>query len=50
MAKNSWSLTENINKWDSGSGKTILLLNLINHQPDIEKNHLYAKGPDETKY
>ena len=29
----------------SGSGKTNALLNLINNQPDIDKIHLYAKGP-----
>ena len=27
----------------SGSGKTNLLLNLIENQPDIDKIHLYAK-------
>ena len=27
----------------SGSGKTNILLNLINNQPDIDKIHLYAK-------
>ena len=27
----------------SGSGKTNALLNLINHQPDIDKIYLYAK-------
>ena len=34
----------------SGSGKTNALLNLINNQPDIDKIHLYAKDPFETKY
>ena len=34
----------------SGSGKTDALLNLINHQPDIDKIHLYAKDPYEKKY
>ena len=34
----------------SGSGKTNELLNLINNQPDIDKIHLYAKDPYETKY
>ena len=29
----------------SGSGKTNLLLNLINNQPDIDKIHVYAKDP-----
>ena len=27
----------------SGSGKTNVLLNLINNQPDIDKTHLYEK-------
>ena len=34
----------------SGSGKTNALLNLINHQPDIDKIYLYAKDPYEAKY
>ena len=34
----------------SGSGKTNLLLNLIENQPDIEKIYLYAKDPYESKY
>ena len=34
----------------SGSGKTNALLNLINHEPDIDKMNLYTKGPYETKY
>ena len=34
----------------SRSGKTNALLNLINHQPDIEKIYLYAKDPYEAKY
>ena len=29
----------------SESGKTNALLNLINHKPDIDKIHLYAKDP-----
>ena len=35
---------------DSGSGKTNLLLNLIENQPDIDKIYLYAKDPYESKY
>ena len=35
---------------DSGSGKTNVLLNLINHEPDIDKIYLYAKDPYEAKY
>ena len=34
----------------SGSGKTDLLLNLIENQPNIDKIYLYAKGPYEAKY
>ena len=34
----------------SGSGKTNLLLNLIENQPDIDKKYLYAKDPYESKY
>ena len=34
----------------SGSEKTNALLNLINHQPDIDKIYLYAKDPYEGKY
>ena len=34
----------------SGSGKTNVLLNLINNQPDINKIYLYAKDPYEDKY
>ena len=33
-----------------GSGKTNVLLNLINSQPDIDKIYLYAKDPFEAKY
>ena len=34
----------------SWSGKTNVLLNLINNQPDIDKIYLYAKDPYEAKY
>ena len=34
----------------SGSGKTNALLNLINHEPDIDKNALYTKDPYKAKY
>ena len=34
----------------SGSGKTNLLLNLTEHQSDIDKIYLYAKDPYEAKY
>ena len=33
-----------------GSGKANALLNLINHEPDIDKIYLYAKDPKEAKY
>ena len=34
----------------SGSGKTNLLLNLIEDQPDIDKIYFYAQDPYEAKY
>ena len=34
----------------SGSGKTSSLLNLKNHQPDIGKTYVLAKGRYEDKY
>ena len=34
----------------SGSGKTDLLLNLIENQPDIDNIYLYAKDSNESKY
>ena len=34
----------------SECGKTNSLLNLINHQPDINRIHLYVKDPYEAKY
>ena len=34
----------------SGSRKTNALLNLVNHEPDIDKIYLYAKDPSEPKY
>ena len=35
---------------DSGSGKTNVLLNLIEKQSDIDKIYFYAKDPYEAKY
>ena len=32
------------------SGKTNPLLNMINHEPDIDKIYLYDKNPYEAKY
>ena len=34
----------------SGSGKTNVLLNLMENQPDIDKIYLYAKDSNEAKY
>ena len=34
----------------SGSGKTNLLLSLINHNLYTDKIYLFAKYPDEAKY
>ena len=34
----------------SESGKTNVLLNLIENQPDIDKIYLYTKDPHESKY
>ena len=34
----------------SGSGKTNVLLNVIENQPDIDKIYLYAKDLYECKY
>ena len=33
-----------------GSGKTNALLNLTNHQPNIDQIFLYAKDPYDPKY
>ena len=34
----------------SRSGKTNILLNLINHKPGINKIYLYLKDPNEPRY
>ena len=34
----------------SGWGKTNVLLNLVNHEPDIDKIYLYVKDPHKAKY
>ena len=34
----------------TGSGKTNLLLNLMENQPGIDKIYLYPKGPDKAKH
>ena len=41
---------QNINNWRLWIRKTNLLLNLINHQLDIDKIYLYAKDSYEAKY
>ena len=46
----SRSSIQNINIGGLGSGKTNLLLNLIESQSDIDKIYLYAKDPCESKY
>ena len=33
-----------------GSGKTNALLNLMNHESDIDEVYLYAKDPGKAKY
>ena len=33
----------------SGSGKANTLINLVNHQSDIDKIHLYTKYPHEPR-
>ena len=48
MAIYSRSSIQNTN--NSGSGKTNVLLNLINNQPDIDEIYLHAKDPYEAKY
>ena len=48
MAIYSRSSIQNTN--NSGSGKTNVLLNLINNQPDIDEIYLNAKDPYEAKY
>ena len=39
-----------IRNGDSGSGKTDILLNLINEQNDIDNIYLYARDLNEPKY
>ena len=34
----------------SGSGEANALLNLINHEPGIDRIYLYAKDPCEAKF
>ena len=60
----NFDIKENNSKWSeipdhpyriliiggSGSGKTNALLNLISHEPDMDKIYLYAEDPYEAKY
>ena len=50
MATNTWSSVQNINNRGSGSGKTNSLLQLMNHQPNIDKIYWYTKDPYKVKY
>ena len=50
MAIYSGSSIRNTKIGRSGSGKTNVLLNLIDNQPDIDRIYLYAKNPCEAKY
>ena len=50
MAIHSWPSIQNVNIRGSASGKSIALLNLINHQLDIDKIYLYVKDSYEAKY
>ena len=48
MAGNFWPSI--LTFGDSISGKTNALINLTNHEPDIDKIYLYGKDPSEAKY
>ena len=50
MTKKFWHPYRTVIVWGSGSRKTSALLNLINHEPGIDKMFLYAKDPKEVKY
>ena len=50
IAQNSYYLYGILLIGSSGSGKTNSLFNLINHQSDFDKIHLYAKDPYKAKY
>ena len=43
MVRNPQSFLLNIDNWRSGSGKTNALINLINHEPDIDKIYYMLK-------
>ena len=46
---NSWTSIQIINTWRFWSGKTIVLLNLINHKSDVDKIYLFEKDLYEAK-
>ena len=50
MTTNSWSPHRLLIIEGSGSEKINALLNLINHEPDIDKIVLYAEDPYQAKY
>ena len=50
MAENSYHPHRLLIIGGSGSGKTNSLFNLIMHQQDVDKIHLYAKDPYKAKY
>ena len=50
MARDFWPYIQKLIVGVSGSGKTNALLNLINHEPDIDKINFYAKDPYKAKY
>ena len=50
MAIYSRPLVQNFDNCGSGTGKTSILLNLINEQNDFDKIYLYAKDLSEPKY
>ena len=50
LARNSWPSYRILIVWGSGSGKTNILLNLINNEPDIDKIYLCATDSNQAKY
>ena len=50
FTSNSWPFIQNFSSWDSRTGKTNALLNLVSHQPDVDRIYFYAKDPYEATY